>query len=129
MHRVIRTLLLTAFALSAWLVSVSASAASGSAGLCGERGTSEVAPAPLLMPSEASLEQGDPFFSCEGGWEQHSVQRGQQDRSELSASAEMTLPDRLVVLRAGSELAHLAPNVSGALKGVRSSVERPPRSF
>lgn len=133
MPRLLRTLLVTAFALTAWLVSVPAFAGSASAtvgaGLCSQRGTSEVAPTPVFMPSESSLEQGDGLFGCDGGWEQHSVQRGQERIEWSSSSAEATLLDRLTLRRAGSELAQIDQEVSEALQGVRFSVERPPRAL
>lgn len=133
MPRILRTLLVTALALTAWLVSVPAFAGSGSgavgAGLCSQRGTSEVAPTPVFMPSESSLEQGDGVFGCEGAWEQHSVQRGQERIEWSSSSADATLGDRLTLLRAGLALARLDQEVSAPLQGVRLSVERPPRAL
>jgi hypothetical protein len=129
MPRVLRSVLIAAVALTAWLVALPAMAASGSgAGRCSPSGTSEVAPTPVFMPSESSLEQGDPSFSCGGGWEQHSVQSGQERFDWSSAHVEATLPDAIRVAPPGREVTSPVRQSAVASPGVRTLVERPPRS-
>src|SRR6185503_15515110 len=72
-----------AVTLVAWLAAAPAWASS--AGLCSKNGTSEVAPPPLLIPIESSLEQGDPA-SCEAAWADKSVQRDNEQRIEPQSS-------------------------------------------
>lgn len=130
MPRLFRTFLIAACALAAWVVTAPAWAASAmGAGLCGQHGTSEAAPPPLMIPAEASLEQGDAPFDCEALWDsQHNLQRG-QERFEwsTSATADATLPDELTWPPPGVEHIGLFIEHTAALDGVQRSLERPPR--
>lgn len=126
MPRILRTLMLTAVALTAWLVAAPAWAAS--AGLCGHRGTSEVAPPPVLIPIQSSLEQGDEDFTCGGEWTQHAVHQGQESFEWSSSSIEAMLPSRLVLPVPSVTVAKITRVLTAALPGVRRGVERPPRA-
>lgn len=132
--------MVAAVALAAWVVTAPAWAASAGsagsagsllgAGLCSQHGTSEAAPPPLMIPSEASLDQGDVPFDCEALWDaQHNIQRG-QERFEWSnsATADAMLPDALSWAPPGVEHVGLDQQSSVILDGVRRSLERPPRS-
>lgn len=133
MKRLLRTFLLVAFTLMVWTVSTRASAASpvpgpwGMAGLCGEDGSTQVAPPPLLMPAHASLEQGD-FDMCVDEWTGDAAQRG-EDRNELTRSmtAEAVIPTTLAVPTAAHTEVTTLADVDVARAGVRFGLERPPR--
>ncbi len=130
MRRLLRTLLFTAITLTAWLVALPAWASAGvgaGAGLCSQRGTSEVAPPPIFMPSEASLEQGDDAFGCDGEWTQHAVQPS-QERIEWSASSiDVTLPRSVRIGPPAMTHVGVHGDRERGPDGVAFTVERPPR--
>ena len=128
MPHLLRTLVLTAITLTAWLVALPAwASASSGAGFCSQQGTSEIAPPPIFMPIEASLEQGDDAFGCDGEWTQHAVQPSQERIEWSQSSLEVTLPHAVRI--APPQKTHVGVFAERAVgpDGVALTVERPPR--
>lgn len=82
-----------------------------------------------MMPAESSLEQGDGVLSCEGGWDQHSVQRNQERIEWSSSTVDAVLPpSRQVLPQANVASLSLERSSLRAPVGVRRDIERPPRT-
>jgi hypothetical protein len=124
----VRRLVTLACLMAAWLVVRPAAA---SAPLCDDRGASMLAPMPVLDAPNASVDVGDYDGGCEG-WvgRDHEYQRGERPtRVFPSASGDMVLTS------VGCDVPSSAPTCAVATElrgtehsGVRSFVERPPRS-
>lgn len=125
--------LLSAFAtfVVAWLVAPQAAWAASPAPVCDPRGAIMFAPPPQIQDLEQSL---DVVAPCDGRAadprEATQVTRGHRAQIELSSSQEPATADAVVVPLAAPLARVRAPEaaLARAPSGVRSDVERPPRS-
>ena len=127
--RWVRTIVVIATTLAAWLVVMPAYAA---APLCDDRGATMFAPAPQLQSPETSIDVGDsPDEGClDEASGLHALQEGRAPSpvAPSSQGIDATLPSSLAIAPA-SHVVMGAPR--GVLvvvpAGVRDQVDRPPR--
>ncbi|MBK6692307.1 MAG: hypothetical protein IPG50_08895 [Myxococcales bacterium] len=109
-----------------WLVVSPGRAATSAtgAGLCSHHGTSEVAPSPLMIPIEQSLEQGDSdCLELEDG---RSVRPG-EERFEPGPQGDAVLPTQRLSIKRRQTTEAVPQAAEGGACGVCSTLERPPR--
>ena len=127
-RRFVRTIVVLATTLAAWLVVMPAYAA---APLCDDRGATMFAPAPQLQSPETSIDTGEaPDDGCMSGDEGlHAVQEGQcPNPIPTSNGIDATLPSSVSIAPASHVVMGAPRDVLVIVApGVRDRVDRPPR--